>query len=89
MEAPKKLIMIAKWEPVEYHLIGVSLYSGQEQGTNNNEDGKEYVFNLIHFVCRCCPEIEKLYLLIRPKKGKEPRERISEIFSNPVSTQMC
>lgn len=32
-------------------------------------------------------DVKRLYLLIRPKKGKQPHERIKDIFSNVVSTQ--
>lgn len=45
------------------------------------------VFSLLFFFWfRTCPEIEKLYLLIRPKRGKQPRDRLADVFSNPVST---
>jgi len=30
-------------------------------------------------------EVEKLYLLMRPKKGKNPKDRLVDIFANPVS----
>lgn len=29
--------------------------------------------------------VKKIYLLIRPKKGKQPHERIKDIFNNVVS----
>jgi fatty acyl-CoA reductase len=29
-------------------------------------------------------EVEKIYLLMRFKKGKNPKERLNDIFSNPV-----
>lgn len=44
------------------------------------------LFRLFTQPHRCCPEIEKLYLLVRPKKGREPRERLGDIFGNPVSS---
>lgn len=31
-------------------------------------------------------DVKRLYLLIRPKKGKSPHERIHDIFSNVVRT---
>lgn len=40
---------------------------------------------LIEKILRKTPEIRKIYMLLRPKKGKEPRQRIEEIFSSPVS----
>jgi fatty acyl-CoA reductase len=30
-------------------------------------------------------DVEKLYLLMRPKKGKNPKDRLTDIFANPVS----
>lgn len=44
-----------------------------------------HFFILFAFICRCCPEIEKLYLLVRPKRGKQPRDRLGDMFDNPVS----
>ncbi|XP_055917573.1 fatty acyl-CoA reductase 1-like isoform X2 [Eupeodes corollae] len=37
---------------------------------------------LVEKLLRSCPELKKIYLLIRPKKGKDPQERIKDIFSN-------
>lgn len=37
------------------------------------------------YISRCCPEVKKIYLLVRPKKGKQPNERLEDIFSNAVS----
>lgn len=31
-------------------------------------------------------DVKKLYILIRPKKGKFPNERIQDMFANVVST---
>lgn len=30
-------------------------------------------------------EVEKLYLLMRFKKGKNPKDRLVDVFNNPVS----
>lgn len=30
-------------------------------------------------------EVDKLYLLMRPKKGKNPKDRLVDVFANPVS----
>ena len=30
--------------------------------------------------------VKKLYILIRIKKGKDPQDRLREMFANPVST---
>ncbi|CAB3363817.1 Hypothetical predicted protein [Cloeon dipterum] len=37
---------------------------------------------------RTCPDIRTIYLLIRPKKGKEISARFEEIFSDPVFAQL-
>ncbi|XP_031619645.1 putative fatty acyl-CoA reductase CG5065 [Contarinia nasturtii] len=37
---------------------------------------------LIEKFLRTCPEIEKIYLLVRPKRGKQPADRLADIFSN-------
>ncbi|KAL5286797.1 hypothetical protein ACFFRR_008046 [Megaselia abdita] len=37
---------------------------------------------LVEKLLRACPDIKKLYLLIRPKYGKDPQVRIKDIFSN-------
>lgn len=34
---------------------------------------------------RCVPSTEQIYLLVRSKKGKDPKHRIEEIFNSPVS----
>lgn len=39
---------------------------------------------LIEKLLRSCPDIKTLYLLVRPKKGKEPEQRIEEIISSKV-----
>lgn len=31
-------------------------------------------------------EVEKIYLLMRVKKGKNPSDRLNDVFSNPVSS---
>jgi fatty acyl-CoA reductase len=40
---------------------------------------------LIEKFLRCLPEISQLYLLIRPKKGKDPKSRLDDIFDSAVS----
>jgi len=32
-------------------------------------------------------EVEKIYMLMRHKKGKEPKDRLGDVFSNPVSAK--
>ncbi|XP_029679902.1 putative fatty acyl-CoA reductase CG5065 isoform X3 [Formica exsecta] len=34
---------------------------------------------------RCLPEIAQIYMLIRLKKGKDPKQRLLEILNSPVS----
>lgn len=38
----------------------------------------------IEKVLRKTPDVAGIYLLIRNKKGKDPKERLRETFSNPV-----
>ncbi|XP_043274173.1 fatty acyl-CoA reductase 1 [Venturia canescens] len=33
---------------------------------------------------RCVPNVGKIYLLVRPKKGKDPKQRLDEIFNSPL-----
>lgn len=39
---------------------------------------------LIEKILRCMPDVGKIYLLMRPKKGKEISERLQEFPKNPV-----
>lgn len=39
---------------------------------------------LIEKLLRSCYDLRTIYLLIRPKKGKEPKQRLEEIFSNAL-----
>ncbi|XP_047038752.1 putative fatty acyl-CoA reductase CG8306 [Helicoverpa zea] len=39
---------------------------------------------LIEKILRCMPDVGKIYLLMRPKKGKEISERLEEFPKNPV-----
>lgn len=41
---------------------------------------------LIEKLIRSCPEVKTIYLLVRPKRGKDPIDRLDDIFNNPVST---
>lgn len=46
----------------------------------------DYMINRECVCCfRTCPEIEKLYLLVRTKKGKKPKDRLHDIFDNAVN----
>lgn len=40
---------------------------------------------LVEKLLRSCPDLEKLYVLMREKKGKTPRERLAKIVDLPVS----
>lgn len=33
---------------------------------------------------RCLPGISQIFMLVRPKKGKEPKDRLDEILEGPV-----
>lgn len=39
---------------------------------------------LIEKLLRCCPDIEKIYVLMRAKKEKSPEQRFQEQFNKPV-----
>ena len=39
---------------------------------------------LIHKLLSSCPEIHKIYLLIRPKKGIASNDRLNVIFNTPI-----
>lgn len=43
--------------------------------------GKVFVEKLL----RSCPNLKKIYLLVRTKKDKDPNERIKEMLNGPVS----
>jgi fatty acyl-CoA reductase len=40
---------------------------------------------LIEKLLRSCPELNKIYLLLRHKKGKKPSQRLDEIINCKVS----
>ncbi|XP_018315447.1 putative fatty acyl-CoA reductase CG5065 [Mycetomoellerius zeteki] len=39
---------------------------------------------LIEKLLRCLPDIEHIYIIVRPKKGKDPKHRLNEIFNSPL-----
>lgn len=43
---------------------------------------------LLEKILRKCPGVGKIYLLSRPKRGKEPKQRIEELFASPVSKKL-
>jgi len=42
---------------------------------------------LLEKLLRSCPDVGYIYVLVRPKKGKEPIERVQNIISLPVITK--
>lgn len=40
---------------------------------------------LIDKLLRTCPTLSHIYLIIRPKKGKDSDVRLKELFNDPVS----
>lgn len=40
---------------------------------------------LIEKILRKCSDVERIYLLLRPKKGSNPKQRVETIFSSVVS----
>lgn len=41
---------------------------------------------LVEKFLRRCDGLEKIYMLVRNKKGKDPNERLREQFNGPVSS---
>ncbi|XP_031825904.1 putative fatty acyl-CoA reductase CG5065 [Nomia melanderi] len=39
---------------------------------------------LVEKFLRCLPEVRQIYMLIRPKKGKDPKNRMDDIFNSPL-----
>ena len=39
---------------------------------------------LIEKLLRSCPDVKKMYVLVRHKKGNTPQQRINEILNCPV-----
>lgn len=39
---------------------------------------------IIEKFLRCLPDVAQIYMLIRPKKGKDSKQRLEEIFNSPV-----
>ncbi|XP_039314065.1 putative fatty acyl-CoA reductase CG5065 isoform X2 [Solenopsis invicta] len=39
---------------------------------------------LIEKLLRCAPNLAHIYMLVRPKKGKDPKHRLDEIFNSPL-----
>lgn len=39
---------------------------------------------LVEKLLRCLPDIAHIYILMRPKKGKDVKQRLEEIFNSPV-----
>ena len=42
---------------------------------------------LLEKLLRACPDVGNIFVLLRPKKGKEPNERVQDITSLPVITK--
>lgn len=39
---------------------------------------------LLEKILRSCPEVNKVYILVRPKKDKDVKDRLKDIFSKEV-----
>lgn len=39
---------------------------------------------IVNKLIRSCPQIKRIYLLVRDKKGKTAHERLEDIFNLPV-----
>ena len=42
---------------------------------------------LLEKLLRSCPDVGNIFMLVRPKKGKDPIERVKNITSLPVITK--
>lgn len=42
---------------------------------------------LVEKLLRSCPKIASIYILIRPKRGRNPNERLNDFLNTPVSTK--
>jgi thioester reductase-like protein len=42
---------------------------------------------LLEKLLRSCPDVGNIYVLIRPKKGKTPSDRVKDIVNLPVITK--
>ncbi len=42
---------------------------------------------LLEKLLRACPDVGNIFVLLRPKKGKEPTERVKNIINVPVITE--
>lgn len=40
---------------------------------------------LIEKLLRSCPDLKRIYVLLRPKRGLNSEERLAKIFAQPVS----
>lgn len=41
---------------------------------------------LVEKILWSCPKVNTLYILVRPKKGKDPKQRLEDFLASPVST---
>lgn len=39
---------------------------------------------MLEKLLRCCPRLKRIYVVIRARRGKEPRDRLREILDGPV-----
>lgn len=40
---------------------------------------------MLEKLLRTCPKIKKIYVVLRARRGKEPRDRLRELLDGPVS----
>jgi fatty acyl-CoA reductase len=40
---------------------------------------------LLEKILRSCPDVDSIYVLLRPKKGKDIRERLTDLTNIPVT----
>ena len=43
---------------------------------------------LLGKLLRACPDVGNIFVLVKPKKGKEPSERVQNVIRLPVITKV-
>lgn len=46
--------------------------------------GKVLIWKLLH----SCPDVDSIYVLVRPKRGKSMDSRVDELLKTPASVQL-
>ena len=44
---------------------------------------------LLEKLLRSCPDIDTIYMLVRPKKGDDPKSRVEKLLASKVGGAVC